>query len=140
MHRFDVRAGFAAHVASAMRSADGFKIPESFVLEFLDFKEKGNGNQCYIPLSRLANWLNTSLKQMSRTLRGTEKKKTRRAQKQAELGMSLPPPEYVEGRDYIETMVTRNGQKGHDFLLTPQCFDKLCMKTNAQPSGNIFLE
>lgn len=40
MDRADVRLAFAAHVAATAQAKDGMQIPEYFVMEFLDFKEK----------------------------------------------------------------------------------------------------
>lgn len=138
MHRPDVRRAFAQHVVSSSPTSDSKQIPLDFINDFLDMKTiERNGRQCYILLSKVSEWLGVPLKQLSRTLRGVRRGDETKMRKRREL---IPASEYVEGRDYIEIPIIKSGQEGHDFLLTKQCFDKICMKTNAKPQGDYVRE
>jgi hypothetical protein len=130
----DVRRAFAQHVVSSNPNSNSKRIPLDFINDFLDMKTtEKDGRLCYIPISKVSKWLGVPLKQLSRTLRGVLKAK----RNHKELNPTL---EYMETRDFIEIPMRKRGQQGHDFLLTKQCFDKICMKTNAKPQGDYVRE
>jgi hypothetical protein len=138
MDRADVRRAFAQHVVSSMPNSSSQALPLDFINEFLDMKNiENDGRQCYIPLSKVSKWLQVPFKHLSRTLRGVRREWRTRSKSRREV---IPLSEYLEGRDYVEIPTSRNAQGGRDFLLTKQCFDKICMKSNAKPQGDYVRE
>jgi hypothetical protein len=118
MDRIDVRQAFVKHVVASCSDSHSLIIPPQFIYDFLEMMDvrRGNGRLCFISLDTVANWLGSTLKSLTRTLRRTRNPNM---------------CEFLEGRDYIEVPLIKNGHEGHDYLISIDCFQKMCMRSNS---------